>query len=90
MHRGVQFALPPTTLEYADYLLSFELVYRDIKATNLNTVENETIKSKLLDTAFSLLDTFKRNKPKYNLSEIKSQALSFLSQNNDIIIQKSR
>ena len=50
--RGLQFALPPKTLECADYMVSFELLYRDIKTTNLNTLQNETIKSKLLGTAF--------------------------------------
>ena len=35
--RALQFALPPKTLEYADYMVSFELLYRDIKTTNLNT-----------------------------------------------------
>ena len=84
--RGLQFALPPQTLEYADYMVSFELLYRDIKTTNLNTLQNETIKSKLLDTAFS---SFKKNKPKNNLSEIELQALNSLLQNKDIIIQKA-
>ena len=87
--RGLQFALPAKTLEYADYMASFELLYRDIKTTNLNTLQNETIKSKLWDTAFSSFDTFKRNKPKNNLSEIASQALNSLLQNKDIIIQKA-
>ena len=63
-------APPPKTLKYADYMVSCELLYRDIKTTNLNTLQNETMKSKLLDTAFSLFDTFKKkNKPKNNLSE---------------------
>ena len=37
---ALQFALPPQTLEYADYMISFELLYRDIKTTNLNTLQN--------------------------------------------------
>ena len=28
--RSLQFALRPKTLEYADYMVSFELLYRDI------------------------------------------------------------
>ena len=51
-----------------DYMVSFELLYEDIKTANLNTLQNETINSKLLDTAFSLFGTFKKNKPKSNLS----------------------
>ena len=44
------------------------------------------IKSKLLDTAFSSFDTFRKNKPKNNLSETELQALNSLLQNNNIII----
>ena len=84
-----QFALPPKTLEYADYMVSFELLYRDIKTTYLNTLQNETIKSKMLDTAFSSFDTFKKNKPKSNLNEIELQVLNSFLQNKDVIIQKA-
>ena len=28
--KGLNFAIPPKTLEFADYLLPFELFYRDI------------------------------------------------------------
>ena len=70
-------------------MVSFELLYRNIKTTNLNTLQNETIKSKLLDTVFSLFDTFQKTKLKNNLSKIELQALNSLLQNKDIIIQKA-
>ena len=44
--RGLQFSLPPKTSEYADYIVSIELICRDIKTSNLNTLQNETTKSK--------------------------------------------
>ena len=44
--RSLQFALPPKTSEYADYIVSIELLCRDIKTSNLNTLQNETAKSK--------------------------------------------
>ena len=87
--RGLQFVVPPKALKYADYMVSFELFYRDIITTKLNTLQNETVKSKLLDTAFSLFDRFKKNNSKYNLSETKLQALNSLLQNKGIIIQKA-
>ena len=70
-------------------MVSFELLYRDIKTTNLNTLQNENIKSKLLDTAFYSFDTFTKNKHKNNLSEIQLQALNSLLQKKDIIIRKA-
>ena len=57
--------------------------------TNVNTLQNKIIKSKLLDTAFSSFDTFNKNKLKINLSEIELQPLNSLLQNKDIIIQKA-
>ena len=38
LFRGLRFALLPKTLEYTDYIVSFELLYRDIETTNLNTL----------------------------------------------------
>ena len=55
--KGLQFALPPKNLEYPDYMVSFELLFRDINTTNLSNIQNETIKSKLRDIAFFLLLT---------------------------------
>ena len=70
-------------------MVSFELLFRDITTTNLSNNQNETIKSKLRDTAFSSLTSFDRNKPKNNLTKAELHALNSLKQNNDIIIQKA-
>ena len=43
----------------------------------------------MLDTAFSLFDTFKKTNMKNNLSEVELQALNSLLQNKDITIQKA-
>lgn len=75
---GLQFAIPPKTLDYANYMVSFEVLFRNIKTSILNTLENEPIKLKLLDTAFSLFDAIKKNKTKSNLSETELGALNYL------------
>ena len=41
--KGLQFFLPPKTLEYTDYMVSFEWIFKDIKTTNLSNIQNETI-----------------------------------------------
>ena len=69
-------------------MVSFELLFRDITTTNLSNIQNETIKSKLRDTAFSSLISFDKNKPKNNLTKAELHAVNSLKQNNDIIIQK--
>ena len=44
---------PPKRLEYADYMLPFELLFRDIKTNDLATSNSSSIKSKLLGIAFT-------------------------------------
>lgn len=70
-------------------MVSFEVLFRNIETTILNTLENEPIKLKLLDTAFSLFDAIKKNKTKSNLSETELGALNYLISNKDIIIEKA-
>ena len=70
-------------------MVSFELLFRDIKTTNLSNIQNETIKSKLRDTAFSSLNSFDKKNPKNNLTKAELHALISLKQNNDIMIQKA-
>ena len=80
--KGLQFALPPRNLEYADCMVSFELLFRDITTTNLSNIQSETIKSKLRDTAFSSLTSFDKNKPKNNLTKAELHALNPLKHNH--------
>ena len=43
-------------MEYANYMVFFELLFQDIKTIELNKhSSNETIKFKLLDTVFSII-----------------------------------
>ena len=70
-------------------MVSFQLLFRDITTTNISNIQNEIIKSKLRDTAFSSLTSFDKNKPKINLTKTELHALNSLKQNNDIIIQKA-
>ena len=54
LSKGLQFMLPPKRLEYADYMLPFELLFRDIKTNDLATSNSSSIKSKFLGIAFTL------------------------------------
>ena len=60
LSKGLQFALLPKMLEYADYMLPFDLLFRDIKTNDLNTSQTGSIKSKLLDSAFTSYNFFDR------------------------------
>ena len=85
----MKFCLPPKQLKYADYLVHFELLYRDIR--NLEILHNEDldfVKTKTKETAWSSFRQYNKN-PQQNLSKEELTALTNLSKNKDIIIQKS-
>ena len=51
--KGLNFAIPPDKLEYSDYLLPFELLYRDIKDLDLPNEKTNFLKAKIKDCALS-------------------------------------
>ena len=56
--KGLNFCLPPKQLKYADYLVHFELFYRDIR--NLEILSNEDldfVKAKFKEVALSFFQT---------------------------------
>ena len=86
--KGLNFCLPPKQLKYADYLAHFELFYRDIR--NLEILSNEDldfVKTKTKETALSSFRQYNKN-AQQNLSKEEFAALTNLSKNNDIVIQK--
>ena len=67
--KGLNFCLPPKQLKYADYLVHFELFYRDIH--NLDILSNEDLdffKIKTKETALSSFRQYNKN-PQQNLSK---------------------
>ena len=42
--KGHKFAIPPNKLEYADFMLLFELLFCDIKSNNLSIPQTKAIK----------------------------------------------
>ena len=87
--KGLNFCLAPKQLNYADYLVHFELFYRNIR--NLEVLSNEDldfVKTKTKETALSSFRQYNKS-PQQNLSKEELAALASLSKNKDIVIQKS-
>ena len=82
LDKGLNLALPPKTLIRVDYLLPFEMVYRDIKTMDITSSDIDIIKVALKEYAYSFLK-------KLNLSRNEYNALKNLSSLKNIIIQKS-
>ena len=60
--KGLRFALPPKKIDYADFLVQFELLYRDTLEFNLPSEKRDFLKNKLKDICFSTLNSYNFDK----------------------------
>ena len=86
--KGLNFGIPPTTLEYADYLLPFELLSRDIHNVDISNVKKEVLKTRIKDCAFFSFNSYNQIEIPLNLTPGKFAALKSLSKNKNLITQK--
>ena len=54
LNKGLNFAIPPKNINYADFMLPFQLLYRDVYSLKVCNLDKEFIKSRLRDSAFLL------------------------------------
>ena len=88
--KGLNFSVKPGWIEYSEFLLPFELLFRDIKREDLCNKDMSLIKARLLDTALTSYQNFSSNKdPPENLTPSEFKALKRLSKNKNIVIQKA-
>ena len=83
--KGLNFALPPKKLNYADYLTPYELLFRDIKELAVGDNTLERVKIDMKEICFSSFENFEF-KDKWNITPDKLKALKDLSSHKDIII----
>ena len=88
--KRLNFSVKPKSIEYSKFLLSFELLFRDVKQENFHSENWPLIKARSLDTALSSYESFSRDQsPSENLTASEFKALRRLSKNKNIIIQKA-
>ena len=56
--KGLNFSVKPGLIEYSEFLLPFELLFRDIKREDLCNEDMSLIKARLLDTALTSYQNF--------------------------------
>ena len=87
--KRLNFSLPPKYLDYADYLVNFELFYRNIR--NLDILSNKDlyiVKIRTKKAAVLSYRKYNKNVPQH-LSNEEFLALQNLRKNKSIVIQKS-
>ena len=88
LSKGLNFVISPKDINYADYLLPFELLPRDINSLRISNFDLDCIKARLRDSAFSShkeTSKFMEN----NLPKADFDALKPLIRNKKLIIQKT-
>ena len=85
----MNFAIPLKTLEYANYLLSFELLYRDIHNLDITYEKREVLKTSVKHCVFSSCNSYNENGAPLNSTPEEFAALKSLSKNKNLIFQKS-
>ena len=53
LSKGLSFAIPPKNINNVDYMIPFELLYRDVDSLEVSNLNKEFIKRRLRDSAFS-------------------------------------
>ena len=90
LSRGLNFAVPPKKLKYQDYLLPYELLYRDVM--NEDEVKDTLVylKSRLKDAGLSSFRLYNKKDHRFeNLTRDEYEAFVALASNDSIIIQKA-
>ena len=85
---GLNFSLLPKHLDYVEYLVDFDLFYRNIR--NLGILSNgnlDFVKTRTKEAALSSYRNYNNNVPQH-LSKEEFLALQSLRKNKNIVIQK--
>ena len=67
LSKGLNFAIPPKNINYADYMIPFKMLYRDFDCLEVSNLDKEFIKCRLRNSAFSseILSTKRSSKMPY-------------------------
>ena len=89
LSKSLQCAIPPTEIEYTDFMLPFELLYRDIKSKEVPSDNLNILKNKFLDTATCFDAKIKSCRVKSNPSNNEAKGLKNFTKQKNIIIQRA-
>ena len=77
--KGLNFAIPPDKLEYSDFLLPFEILYRDIQNFDAADQKKQLFKARINDSALSSFNSYNKNSAPLNLTKEEFASLKSLT-----------
>ena len=88
--KGLNFALPPKKLRYEEYLLNFELLYRDLSNCDISNDKLLFAKNELRNLAYSSYKFYNKRDHKFeNLTEDEYNSFLELIDLDNVVIQKA-
>ena len=88
--KGLNFAIPPKKLKYQDYLLPFELLYRDVMEEDEVKDSLNHLQARLKDVGLSSFRLYNRKDHRFeNLTPSEYDAFLGLASNENLVIQKA-
>ena len=88
--KGLNFAIPPKNLRYEDYMLQYELLYRDLSKIDITNEQLIFAKNEVRNLALSSFKFYNKKDHKYeNLTKDEYDAFLELTQLDNIVIQKA-
>ena len=89
LSKGLNFALPSTSLEYSEYLVDYELFFRDTLSLEISHLDCELLKSRLKNLLFSSFKTYNSSRKPNNLTPEEFESPLKFRKNKTVVIQKS-
>ena len=86
--KGLNFTIPPKAIEYSEFLLPFEMLFREITSLDIGNFKKECVKCRFQDSAYWSFKQVSKIFDK-NLSREEVKVLNNLVKNKDLVIQKA-
>ena len=81
--------MQPVSLECLEYLVDFELFFRDTRSLETSHLDRELLKSRLTNLAFAFLKIYDSSRRPNNPTNEEFQSLFKINKNKNVFIQKS-
>ena len=85
--KGLNFLLPPASLECSKYLVDYELFFRDTLSLETSHLVRELLKSRLKNLGFSSFQTYNSSRKSNNLTPEEFDSLLKLSKNKNVTMR---
>ena len=54
LSKDLTFAIPPKAIEYLEFIVLFEMLFRDVNSLEVSNLSKECVKSRLRDSAYTI------------------------------------